>query len=272
MVGNSPLLPSNVNPLYDPSGNLVAFQQGAAAGNSPTSIIPTTAPTTAPTPTQVGATPNPPAASNPVKAVVTWVTRGRMGSPGPGPNIRSSPGGPVVGHVSWGSSVSPTGAAVSGPSNNPQTPGVANSTQWIPVQGGYVSAADVQRQQSSPAVQQSNTKTQTASNSGAGSESWQSRMRGLRTYTPQYGDNMNEVANKLGLKGGWQAFGVPSFEHGVPINIPAMPAMPAMPGMPSIQQNASGQSVSMPGINIHQSEQGQSVQVNDQQFSQQVPR
>jgi hypothetical protein len=123
---------------------------------------------------------------------------------------------------------------------------------------------------SSPAViKQSNSQTQTST--GAGGESWQSRMRQrAKTYTPQYGDNMNEVAAKLGLKGGWQAFGVPSFEHGVPINIPSPPPMPAMPAMPGIQQSAGGQSVEMPGISVHQSEQGQSVQVNGQQIGQQV--
>jgi hypothetical protein len=91
-------------------------------------------------------------------------------------------------------------------------------------------------------------------------------MRGIRTYTPQIGDNMNEVAAKLGLSGGWRAFGVDTFQHGVPVpipspNMPAMPAMPSIQGMPNVQQNSQGQSVSMPGINVHQSSQGQSIQV-----------
>jgi hypothetical protein len=75
---------------------------------------------------------------------------------------------------------------------------------------------------------------------------------------------MNEVAAKLGLKGGWRAFGVDTFQHGVPVPIPSMPAMPAMPsvqGMPNVQQDSQGQSISMPGINVHQSSQGQSIQV-----------
>jgi hypothetical protein len=77
---------------------------------------------------------------------------------------------------------------------------------------------------------------------------------------------MNEVAAKLGLSGGWRAFGVDTFQHGVPVpipspNMPAMPAMPSIQGMPNVQQNAQGQSISMPGINVHQSAQGQSIQV-----------
>lgn len=283
MIGNDPLLPSNVNPLYDPQGNLVAFQQGAAPGSAPTS--------TATPPSQVGSTPNPPSSSgsnssnpvsNAVQTVTNWFARQRMGSvQAQGINIRSSPGGPVVGYIPYGSAVSPTGSAVSGPSNNPQTKGVANSTQWIPVKGGYVSAADLTSttsSNSSPAViNKSNSSSQTST--GGGAESWQSWLQRFKpqTYVPQVGDNMNEVAAKLGLKGGWQAFGVSSFEHGVPIKIPARlsapsmpaaPAAPAMPGMPNIQQNSQGQSVSMPGISIHQSDQGQSIQVGNQQITQ----
>lgn len=118
--------------------------------------------------------------------------------------VRSSPGGAVTGDIGYGQKVQLTGAPpVQGPSNFGAN-ATNGSTQWYQTaNGGYVSGYDV-----------ANT------SSGGGGESWKSMIRSLNKYYPQRGDNMNEVANKLGLRGGWQSFNVDGFEHGKSVNIP----------------------------------------------------
>lgn len=281
MVGNTPLLPSDVNPLYDPSGNLVAYQQGSSVpASAPTSSVPTSAPT----PTQVGATPNPPS-TNPVKAVA-----GYLGLLGPNAQVNIAKDG----LASDSTYVNAQGQTVPLSSLIPGTDKVVQGSQnrvWYTDAGGQHlltsgtgGAVDPTTNQlvsngstSAPAVtNQQNTQTTTNVNksSGGAFESLQSRIRALtqlQSYTPQYGDNMNEVANKLGLKGGWRAFGVDSFQHGTPVTIPsapAMPAMPAFPTLPGMQQSSQGQSINLPGISVHQSEQGQSIQAQNYSIQQ----
>jgi hypothetical protein len=177
-----PLLPSDVNPIFNGAGSLVGYQ------STPTQ-------NTATPPTQVGATPNQP---NPI---TSFFVRDQMGSvQNKGVPIRATPGGSITGYAGYGSSLSLSGDAVSGPSNNPQTPGVQNSTNWYKTStGGYVSSADVVSK-------------------GSGGMSWQSRVYRLTHYTPQTGDNMNEIARKLGYSG-WQDLGN-EFRHGERIKLP----------------------------------------------------
>lgn len=50
MVGNTPVLPSGTNPVYDPSGNLVAFQPTSTVNVAPPPITPPSSNPTKPPP------------------------------------------------------------------------------------------------------------------------------------------------------------------------------------------------------------------------------
>lgn len=83
-----------------------------------------------------------------VSTVTNILARARMGSSnGAGIGVRSQPGGSgtkTIRNIAFGAPVMIIGPAVNGGPNNAVTPGVAQSNQWYPVQGGgYVSAADV---------------------------------------------------------------------------------------------------------------------------------
>lgn len=78
LAGSTPVLPAGVNPLYDPNGNLIAFQ-------NPTPTVPS------PTPTPVSTPPTPTQTATPLKGQPTnWYTN-FLGKIGYGTHI--SPGG-----------------------------------------------------------------------------------------------------------------------------------------------------------------------------------
>lgn len=120
MVGNLPVLPSNVNPVYDPNGNPVGFQQ-----TPPPLPIPTPTPPPTPPPSVVppGKKHKPPTDSDTGKKKQGFHT-----TPGPGPQRNpglgspggqhGTPGGGSGGHMG---SVSGTGTKV--PPRTSQTHG-----------------------------------------------------------------------------------------------------------------------------------------------------
>ncbi len=183
-----PLLPSNTNPLYDPSGGLIGYQQATTP------------------PSQVGATPNPPT-QDPFANFF-----GLIGANGKVSIAKS-------GLASDSTYVNSSGQSVSLSTLLPGTDKItqgSNNRVWYSDNGGQ----HLLTSGTGPAIDPRTNTPYVAPAQGGGFESWQSRMRQLKTYTPQYGDNMNEVALKLGLKGGWKEFSVDTFEHGKAINIP----------------------------------------------------
>jgi len=91
--------------------------------------------------------PTTPAAATPMPTT-TYTTRGNITSgAGAGTSdipVRSSPGGQVVGNIPFGTRVTTQGPAVTGP-NNFGPGNTSGSTDWYPVQGGYVSGFDIQQ-------------------------------------------------------------------------------------------------------------------------------
>ncbi len=184
-----PLLPSGVNPVYDSSGGLVGYQQQAATP-----------------PSQVGSTPNAPT-QDPFSNFF-----GLIGANGK-VNIAQDK------LASDSTYVNAQGQTTSLSSLIPGTDKVIQGSDnrvWYTDNGGQ----HLLTSGNGPAIDPRTNTPYVAPAQGGGFESWQSRVRQLRTYTPQYGDNMNEVANKLGLKGGWRAFNVDAFEHGKAITVP----------------------------------------------------
>ncbi len=176
-----PLLPSSVNPVYDQQGGLVGYQQQAATP-----------------PSQVGSTPNPPA-QDPFSNFFGLL--GKNAS------------------VNFQNRTYTNAQGQSVPIPIPTSDKLVQGSQgrvWYTDNGGQHLLTSGQ----GPAIDPRTNTPYVAPAQGGGFESWQSRMRQLKSYTPQYGDNMNEVANKLGLKGGWRAFGVDAFEHGKAVSIP----------------------------------------------------
>lgn len=175
-----PVIPSGVNPVYDQSGGLTAFQTAAPSAPAPTNLFATIR-----------------------NAMSSGGTSAYDTAHPEGIPVRSTPGGAVTGSVGFGQTIQLANTPpVTGPSNFGAN-STSGSTQWDQLSnGGYVSAYDV-----------ANT------SQGGGAESWQSMLQRLKTYTPQRGDNMNEVSRKLGLNS-WQDFNASGFEHGKPISIP----------------------------------------------------
>lgn len=192
-----PLLPSNVNPLFNSSGGLVGYQSGYTPSATSTSSTP---------PSQVGATPNSPSIVETIRTRFTGNTSAYDQNHPEGVPVRSSPqsGNNVIGSLGYGSSVSASNPTQGG-GNFSQNQG---DTQWYQVQyqgkTGYVSGHDIQF---SPQVQQSSGTVK-----GSGGMSWQSRVFRLSHYTPSVGDNMNEVARKLGY-GSWKDLQQGQFTH-----------------------------------------------------------
>lgn len=195
-----PLLPGNVNPVFSGSGNLVGYQASAPA--SPTPVTP---------PSQVGSTPNAPTLLETIRARFTGNTSAYDTQHPEGVPLRSSPnsGNNVIGSLGYGSSISASNPTQGGGNFSP----TSGETQWYQVTSGgktgYVSSHDVNF---SPSVQPS-------SPSGGGGMSWQSRVYRLTHYTPQTGDNMNEVAAKLGY-GNWNGLGQSEFKQGERFQLP----------------------------------------------------
>ncbi len=104
----------------------------------------------------------------------------------PGIVTRSSPGGSVTGTIPYASQIAVNGPPVSGPNNFGQN-NPSGSSVWYNTPSGYVSGYDVNGLSAS---------TSTGQGNGSG---------GLSSYTLQQGDNLNEIAAKLGLGGGWSS-------------------------------------------------------------------
>lgn len=193
-----PLLPSNVNPLFNSSGGLVGYQSGYTPSSTP--------------PDQVGATPNSPSLVETIRNRFTGNTSDYDKAHPEGVPVRSSPssGNNVIGSLGYGASVNATNPTQGGGNFSP----TQGDTQWYQIQyqgkTGYVSGHDIQF---SPQVQPSSTAK------GGGSMSWQSRVFRLTHYTPQLGDNMNEVSRKLGY-GNWRELGQEQFIHGERFKLP----------------------------------------------------
>jgi len=192
--GNSsvPLLPNNVNPVYDQSGGLTAFQQAA---------------------------PSTPATNNPITAIA-----GYLGLLGPNAHINIAKSGLASDSTyvnSQGQTVSLSSVI---PGSDKVTQGSENRVWYTDSGGQHLLTSGtgpaIDPTTNTPAVtNQQNTQTTVNKNTGGGGQSWQSMIRRLNNYHPQRGDNMSEVAFKLGLNG-WKSFNVDSFEHGNPVRIP----------------------------------------------------
>jgi hypothetical protein len=178
-----PLLPSNVNPLYDSQGNLTGYQQAATP------------------PSQVGATPTTPTVPKPVDPFANFF--GLLGA-----NVKTN--------LSTRTYVNASGASVPipVPASDKLTQGSDNRVWYSDAGGQHLLTSGT-----GPAIDPRTNTPYVAPSGGGGGQSWQSRIRGLTHYHPQYGDNMNEVAAKLGLSS-WRDFGTDSFMHNNPLIIP----------------------------------------------------
>lgn len=186
---NVPLLPSNVNPVYDQQGGLVGYQ------NAPTP------------PAQVGATPNPPNSPSPFSGFFGLIGANAK------VNIAKSGLASDSTYVNAQGQTVPLSGLISGTDKVVQG---SNNRVWYTDSGGQ----HLLTSGSGPAIDpRTNTPYVAPPAQGAGGISWQSRIRRLTHYTPQYGDNMNEIATKLGLTS-WQDFGIDHFVHGESIAIP----------------------------------------------------
>lgn len=145
MVGNLPVLPGNVNPVFDSSGNPIAFQQG------PTGSPPSTNP--GPIPMPPGPNPPPSPTSSPCPPGLLRIIGGPDAggcyqptpspTPTPGPNPSPGPSPlipygqlPAGANLSWGNKVNWQGTQyIVGPGSNGILWGVASNSpmsfqQW----------------------------------------------------------------------------------------------------------------------------------------------
>jgi cytoskeletal protein RodZ len=151
-----PYLPAGVNPIYDPNGNLVGYQQAPASSTTPTST----------TETGVVRTRNNSPASS------AYDAKNAAGVP-----VRKTPGGAVAGYASYGSELQITGAPVTGPSNFAS--GANGSTLWYPTAQGYVSAFDIIN------VLTGNLQQQTGTGTGGYPSDWQNHLNSNRNTVDQ---------------------------------------------------------------------------------------
>jgi hypothetical protein len=169
-----PILPSTVSPVYNPSnGDLTAYQQTS----------------TSTTPASTSST--------------NYATQGYYGLLGANANV----------NIQNSTYMNSSGQSVPIP--------IASGDKLVQGSQGRVWYTDGGGQHlltsgSGPAIDPT-TNTPVTASTGGGGESWQSYHRSLRPklthYTVQHGDNMNEVANKLGMNS-WKDFGVNTFKAG----------------------------------------------------------
>lgn len=263
---NVPLLPSNVNPVYDAQGNLVGYQQSAS-----------TSPQTSTTPSS--------SSSNPVSAIA-----GYLGLAGPNAkiNIAQDKKASDSTYVNAQGQTVPLSTLI--PGNDTVVQGSDNRVWYTDSGGQHLLTSGTGPaidpttnkpvQSNTPAVtNQQNSSTTVTKNTGqgAGGESlasfWQAFIPRLQNYHPQIGDNMNEVAHKLQLRGGWRMFNTSQFDANQPVSIPQSIQSGGYgisygpggkqsitgPDSLSVEQSASGQSISAYGYNVTQNANGQGI-------------